>query len=109
MRSLTQVSAVQRLAVDDDDQHDRRVTCGSPMEFHIDISGRAPELGMVEDAILAVDPSALVDIDPASPALRIAASVDARQLVALLNHAGYVVAPQQVTQLPSICCGGCSG
>jgi hypothetical protein len=79
------------------------------MEFHIELSGPAPDLGAVEDAILAVDPSALVDIAPASPTLRIATSVDARQLVVLLGQAGYSVAPQQVTQLPSICCGGCSG
>ena len=78
------------------------------MEFHIELSGPAPDLGAVEDALLAVDPSALVDIDPASPTLRIATSVDAQQLVILLGHAGYPVAPRQVTQLPSICCGGCS-
>ena len=79
------------------------------MEFHIKLSGPAPDADVIEDAIRAVDPSALVDIDPASPTLRVATSVDARQLVALLDQAGYAVAPQQVTQLPSICCGGCSG
>jgi hypothetical protein len=79
------------------------------MEYHITISGPAPDLGLVEDALLAADPSAVVDIDPAAPKLRVAISVDARQLIALLSHAGYAVAPHQVAQLPSICCGGCSG
>lgn len=79
------------------------------MEYHIQISGPEPDLVAVEDALLAADPAALVDIDPASPTLRVATSVDARQLVALLGEAGYPVTPAQVVQLPSICCGGCSG
>jgi hypothetical protein len=79
------------------------------MEFHIAIPGHGPDLGAVEDALLAVDPSALVDIDPASSTLRIATSVEARQLAVLLGQAGYPVTPEQITQLPSICCGGCSG
>jgi len=79
------------------------------MEFHITFAGSPPDPIPVEDAIRTLDPSALVDVDPASPTLRIATSVDARQLVALLGQAGYPVAPQQVMQLPSICCGGCSG
>ncbi len=79
------------------------------MEFHVQFSGPAPDASVLEDAIRDVDPSALVDIDPASPTLRVATSVDARQLVALFSQAGYPVTPGQVTQLPSICCGGCSG
>ena len=79
------------------------------MEFHIDIPGAAPDPRAIEDAIRDVDPAALVDIDPPSPTLRIATSVDARQLVALISQAGYRVDPAQVRQLPSICCGGCSG
>lgn len=79
------------------------------MEFHITLSGAAPDPAVIEDAIRTVDPAALVDIDPASPTLRIATSVDSRQLLALIGRAGYPVAPHQVTQLPSICCGGCSG
>lgn len=79
------------------------------MEYHIEISGPAPDLAAVEDALLAADPSAVADIDPASPTLRVATCVDARQLVVLLGQAGYPVTPRQVTQLPSICCGGCSG
>jgi hypothetical protein len=78
------------------------------MEFHIQLSGPVPDPVQIENAIRAVDPSALVDIDPASPTLRIATSVEARQLIALIVQAGPVTLPQ-LTQLPSICCGGCSG
>jgi hypothetical protein len=79
------------------------------MEFHVLISGPVPDPSCIEDAIRMLDPSALVDVDPASPTLRIAASISARELVEALAHAGHPVSPGQVRQLPSICCGGCSG
>jgi hypothetical protein len=79
------------------------------MEFHIRLTGPAPDPGAIEHAIGAVDPAVLVDIEPATGTLRVAASIDAAQLVALILQAGYPVARHQVTQVPSICCGGCSG
>ena len=78
------------------------------MEFHVTMLG-AIDPGAIEQAIRAVDPAALVDIDPAGPALRVAATVDIDQLVALFNQAGHVVRRDQVAQVASICCGGCSG
>ena len=79
------------------------------MEFHIMLPEPSPDAGAIEQVIQVVDPSALVDIDPVSRAVRVAASIDAIQLVALLGQAGYPLSPQQVTQVPSICCGGCGG
>jgi copper chaperone CopZ len=79
------------------------------MEFHVKTTGCAPDVDVILEAVRAVDPSAMVDIDPSGDMLRVAASVDATALIALVNQAGYAVAPDQVIQLPSICCGGCSG
>jgi hypothetical protein len=79
------------------------------MEFHIMLPAPSPDIEAIEQAIQVVDPSALIDIDPASHAVRVAASIDATQLVALMGQAGYPLSPQQVTQVPSICCGGCGG
>ena len=79
------------------------------MEFHIRFSGTAPDPDIIEDAIRSVDPSALVDIEPGTETLRIAATVGAVQLAALVSLAGFPVAPSQVIQIPSVCCGGCSG
>jgi hypothetical protein len=79
------------------------------MEFNIRLSGPAPQIGAIEQALHAVDPAALVDIDPDGHTLRVAASIDAAQLVSLINQAGHKVATHQVAQAPSICCGGCSG
>ena len=78
------------------------------MEFHIALAGSAPDPGAIEQAIRAVDPAALADIDPAGHTLRVATSVDAIQLVWLMRQAGYRVAKNQLTQVPSTCCGGCS-
>lgn len=75
------------------------------MEFHIDTAGSTPDLGVIEAAIAAVDPSVMVDLDPAGYAL----PVDAVELMSLLRQAGYPVAGHQVFQVPSICCGGGSG
>ena len=79
------------------------------MEFHIRKIVPTIDLDAVEQAIGAVDPAVVADIDAAGPTLRIATSLDAVELASLLTQAGCPVEPQQVVQLPSICCGGCSG
>ena len=79
------------------------------MEFHIKLTTSIADLGAIEDAIREVDSSALVDVDPAGKMLRVATWFDADRLVSLIRQAGYSVDPLQVTQLPSICCGGCGG
>ncbi|WP_159015652.1 hypothetical protein [Cognatiluteimonas profundi] len=79
------------------------------MEFHIRLIGPVAGLAAIEEAIQAADPSALVDVDPSGNTLRIATSIDAVQLVSLVCGAGLPITPDRVRQLPSICCGGCSG
>lgn len=79
------------------------------MEFHIALAGARPDPEMIEHAIRAIDPAALVDIDPAADTLRVATSVDAALLVTLVRQAGHQMTAQQVSQVPSTCCGGCSG
>lgn len=79
------------------------------MEFHIDLTGPSPDMRAIERAIHAVDPAAVVDVDSAGRTLRISAWVDAAQLLLLIGHAGFPVALDRVSQVPSICCGGCSG
>ncbi len=79
------------------------------MEFHIDLCGAVPGLDVLDDALRCADPSALVDIDPGGNVLRISTSIGAAQLATLVRQAGLPVSVDQVRQLPSICCGGCSG
>ncbi|MFS8064583.1 MAG: hypothetical protein ACMG5Z_08320 [Luteimonas sp.] len=79
------------------------------MEFHIRMPASLPELGVIDDAIRSLDPAALVDIDETGELVRVATSLRPGELVSLINAIGYPVADEQVTQLPSVCCGGCSG
>ena len=77
------------------------------MEFHIAINPTLTDVAAIEEAVRTADPAALVDIDGAT--LRVATSLPAPQLIGVIKEAGCPVDSAQVTQLPSICCGGCSG
>ncbi len=79
------------------------------MEFHVQLNASRPDLDRFGDAIRDVDPAAVFDVDSSGTVLRVAAAVQFAELVALLARAGHPVAAAQVRQLPSICCGGCSG
>lgn len=79
------------------------------MEFHVDMTGLTVDMDAMEAAMHAVDPAALVDIDMATRTLRVSAWMDAAQLLLLINQAGYPVEHDRLTQVPSTCCGGCSG
>lgn len=78
------------------------------MEFHVRASRPLPPLLVVEDALLAFDPAAVVDLDP-EQVLRVNAAISAAELLALLNGVGASLEPGEVEQQPSVCCGGCSG
>jgi hypothetical protein len=79
------------------------------MEFHITMPGAVAARDAIEQALQAFDAGALVDIDPTGASVRVAAAIDAPHLLALMGEAGYPLAPQQLMQVASTCCGGCSG
>ena len=79
------------------------------MEFHVNLSHPLPDAAAIESALTAIDPSAIVDVDRSARELRVNTWVDAAQLIDLVGQTGYLVAPEEVRQMPSICCGGCSG
>ena len=79
------------------------------MQFKIRIDGSTPDVDAIEQAVRTMDAAALVDIDPTGRTLRVAASMDAANLLGLIHQAGYPVAQDQLEQLPSECCGGCGG
>ena len=79
------------------------------MDFHIALTGVSPAPGVVQDALFDVDPTAVVDLDMSGLVLRVSASATAADLVEVLRQLGWPVMPEQVVQLPSICCGGCGG
>ena len=72
------------------------------MEFHVRLAQPIADLATIEDAIQTFDPAAQIDIDKLGQNLRVAAYVEASELVSLLHRAGCQVNPLQVVQLPSI-------
>ena len=79
------------------------------MEFHIEVRDIRPDLPAINATIAAIDAAAVADIDASGATLRIAAMIESPELIKLLTQTGFPVARGQLTQLPSICCGGCGG
>lgn len=79
------------------------------MEFHVDGMPAKVDMAAITDAIYNIDPAALVDIDPATGALRVNASMSADDLTTAIGSAGQEVNGLLVMQMPSNCCGGCGG
>ena len=79
------------------------------MKFNIRTHGNAVSVSAVEQALIHVDPAALVDLDATSTWLRVSTCLDGAELHELVARAGLPVGRADVEQLPSECCGGCSG
>lgn len=79
------------------------------MEFHVHLAGARPDVTAIEALVLDADPAAVVDLADRDDMLRVAGAFTAVDVLMLMRAAGHPVTPGQVEQLPSICCGGCSG
>ena len=79
------------------------------MEFHVDGLAASADVAAITDAINNIDPAALVDLDPATGALRVNAAMSAADLTGAIGSTGQDMGGLLVMQLPSNCCGGCGG
>ena len=79
------------------------------MEFRVQLSGELPDPARLAAMLGAEDPAAVSEIDGSAKVWRVNTSLPSRDLVALLWRAGCPTSLSQVTLLPSVCCGGCSG
>jgi hypothetical protein len=79
------------------------------MEFQIALTDTCPGPDVIQDVMFDIDPNAVVDLDMSGLVMRISSYVTVSDLIELLRRTGWAVAPEQVVQLPTICCGGCSG
>ncbi|CAM5540551.1 hypothetical protein [Rhodanobacter lindaniclasticus] len=79
------------------------------MEFHIALTDASPDPAVVQNALFEIDPTAVADLDMSGLVLRVSAAATAADVAGVLRQVGWPVAPEQVVQLPSICCGGCGG
>ena len=79
------------------------------MEFRINANGPLPGIDSIEDALRALDPAAVADIQPGTSIIRVSATVEPHELVSLMQGLGLPLVPDDIERVPSICCGGCSG
>lgn len=77
------------------------------MEFEVRLAGAGAALPAIQALLWQKDPAALVDCDAGGSRLRVKAWISAAQLTEILVQAGFP--PSEVSQLPSVCCGDCSG
>lgn len=68
-----------------------------------------PDVAALDRAIVAVDPAALVDLDADGRTIRMATVLTRAEVLACLAEAGLPADDARLRQLPSVCCGGCSG
>ena len=79
------------------------------MEYAFELPCAMPDLAPLDRAIAGLDPAALVDVDAGGRMLRMATVLGRDELLSCLREAGLPAEPSRLRQLPSICCGGCSG
>ena len=79
------------------------------MEYQVRLSEPLPQADRLGALLEAEDPAAVGEFDGAAKLWRVNTTLSARDLVGLLGRAGCPTPLAQVTVLPSVCCGGCSG
>lgn len=78
-------------------------------EFAFESPVAMPDLSPLDRAIVGLDPAALVDLDARGTTIRMATVLTRAELLSCLEAAGLPAEPSRLRQLPSVCCGGCSG
>ena len=78
-------------------------------EFAFESAVTAPDVAPLDHAIAALDPAAIVDLDADGRTIRMATVLTRAELLACLAQAGIPADNARLRQLPSVCCGGCSG
>lgn len=79
------------------------------VEYRIAFSGAQPDLSLIDASFRSADPSSIVDFDPRTNRLRVAATFSAPELSTMLQRIGYGPDRAEITLMPSGCCGGCGG
>ncbi len=79
------------------------------MKFKIRTDGLTIDVFAIEEALMDVDPAALIDIDRKTCSLRVSTCLDDAELLSLIKDAGFPIPAENLQGVPSDCCGGCSG
>ena len=78
-------------------------------EFAFESPVAAPDVAPLDRVIVDLDPAAVVDLDVDGRTIRMATVLTRAELLACLAAAGLPADNAHLRQLPSVCCGGCSG
>lgn len=68
-----------------------------------------PDVAPLDRVIIDLDPAAVVDLDVDGRTIRMGTVLTRAELLACLAEAGLPADNALLRQLPSVCCGGCSG
>ena len=79
------------------------------MEFAFESPWPMADVVRLDRAITELDPAAVVDLDAGGRRIRMATVLTRPELLACLAQAGLPADNARLRQLPSVCCGGCSG
>ncbi len=79
------------------------------MEFHIALSGPAPDLERFRAAVSRLDPAASVDRDQLVQQIRVSAALSSSELQDAARQADWDLDEAQIVGQASVCCGGCGG
>ncbi len=79
------------------------------MEYAFELPCALPDPSPLDRAIIGLDPAAIVDVDAGGRTLRMATVLSRDELLSCLREAGLPAETSRLRQLPSVCCGGCSG
>jgi hypothetical protein len=80
------------------------------VEYILSDPGHVPGMAALERALRALDPAAVVDLAGDATALRISTCATPGEILAGLRAAGMpALHDGALVQVPSVCCGGCSG
>ena len=79
------------------------------MEYAFELPCAMPDLSPLDRAIIGLDPAALVDMDAGGRTIRMATVLTRDELLSCMRESGLPAEPSRLRQLPSMCCGGCSG
>lgn len=79
------------------------------MEYLVDVSTGPSCIEAAREAVRSSDPAATVEVVGPARELRVATSMDAEELRAVLGAAGLAVGSGAIARQASTCCGGCAG
>ncbi|WP_372018063.1 hypothetical protein [Pseudoxanthomonas sp. 10H] len=79
------------------------------MELDIRLPARQVDVERIERQLLDCDPAGVVDLAPATGHLRVSTCAAPDEVARILSDSGHPVAASDISIVPSVCCGGCSG